>query len=297
MATAPKRVGRWNLTTAPLRRGLIQAAKRGKTLGLALLPLGFAALTLPAAAEEKIGSAATIEKEVKGSARGERKLKVGDEIFFDEVLSTGAASRGKFTFDDRTALQMGPSSTVKLDSFVYSGGSGLGFNAAKGAFRFVSAPGEHKGYDIRTPTAIIGVRGTAFAVRVFQGGTDAVLYNGSIEVCNAAGENCQTVNNPCDRVRAAADGSVSEPRKVGKKDWSFSKECKGAPPAGGGSGQQQGNQQQGNQQQGNQQQNAGQQGRSDAAMAGPGVGGGGGGLSLPLTTLLQRPGGGSSSPN
>jgi len=182
-------------------------------------------LTLPAAAEQTIGSAAAIQKDVRG---GDAQLKPGDQVFFNEVLTTGTGSSGKFSFVDSTNLQMGPSSRVKLDNFVYSGGSGVGFNAAKGAFRFVSAPGEHKPYEVKTPTATIGVRGTIFAARVLPDGrTDAVIYSGVIEVCNTAGV-CRTLDNPCTFV-TVTNASISEPKTVGKNDWSFDLTCKGAP--------------------------------------------------------------------
>lgn len=188
------------------------------------------ATVAPAGAEDAIGNAASVEKDVQGATAGRSlRLATGDTVYFDEVLTTGAASRAKLAFVDRTTMQMGPSSKVKLDSFVYSGGSGVGFNAAKGAFRFVSAPGEHKSYEVRTPTAMIGVRGTIFAARVLPGGrTDAVLYSGAIEVCDTAGV-CRTLDKPCTFVTVTRSG-ITAPRTIGKNDWSFDKACKGAPP-------------------------------------------------------------------
>lgn len=179
----------------------------------------------PSFAEPTIGNASSIEKDVRGES-GERsvRLDVGDEIYVDEVLTTAASSRGKFIFKDRTDLQMGPSSRVKLDSFVYSGDKGVVFNAAKGVFRFVSAPDGHKDYQVRTPTATIGVRGTTFGVRVTPGRTDAVLYGGAIEVCPASGDNCRTLETPCTFVTVTA-GGVTTPRSLGRKDWSFDKSC------------------------------------------------------------------------
>jgi outer membrane immunogenic protein len=188
------------------------------------------ALSVPAAAEEAIGNAASVEKDVQGATSGRSaRLSTGDTVYFDEVLTTGADSRARLAFVDRTAMQMGPSSKVRLDSFVYSAGSGVVFNAAKGAFRFVSTPGAHKGYEVRTPTATIGVRGTIFAARVLPGGrTDAVIYSGAIEVCDRGGV-CRTLDRPCTFVTVTASG-ITQPRTIGKNDWSFDRACKGAPP-------------------------------------------------------------------
>lgn len=154
------------------------------------------------------------------------RLDVGDEVYIDEILTTSAASRGKFVFDDRTDLQMGPSSRVKLDNFVYSGNTGVVFNAAKGVFRFVSSPGGHKGYEVRTPTATIGVRGTTFGVRATPRRTDAVLIDGAIEVCQASGGNCRTLETPCTFVTVTASG-VTRPKTFRSNDWRFdSNSCK-----------------------------------------------------------------------
>jgi len=166
------------------------------------------ALCAPARAEQtpadrNIGSATLIEKTVEGLT-GERnmRLKVGDAVYFNELLTTGQASAGKFVFDDRAALQMGPQSQVRLDNFVYAGASGGGapavaFNVTKGALRFVSAGANHKPYEVRTNRTTIGVRGTAFAVRSTDLRTDAVLYEGAIEVCLPGGGACRVLDRPC----------------------------------------------------------------------------------------------------
>jgi outer membrane immunogenic protein len=191
-----------------------------------LFLLASCALVSPSLANQRIGSAASIENDVRGAISGrEERLAVGNEIYADEVLTTGVASRGKFVFDDRTDLQMGPSSRLKLDSFVYSGNSGVSFNAAKGVFRFISAPGGHKDYHVRTPTATIGVRGTTFGVRASRTRTDAVLVDGVIEVCRANGGSCRVLDVPCTTVTVTA-GGVTRPKAVGSNDWTFDGSCK-----------------------------------------------------------------------
>ncbi len=195
-----------------------------------------AALASPAMAELAIGAAASIEKDVRGeTAARAANIVVGDEIFAQEVLLTGSDSRGKFVFQDRTDLQLGPSSRVKLDNFVYSGENGVAFNAAKGLFRFVSAPAAHKDYVVRTPNATIGVRGTIFGVRVVFGRTDVVLYDGAVEVCAIDGGGCRLLGSPCTFVTVSG-GAVTQPQTLGRGDWSFDDSCGGGQRAGGGRG-------------------------------------------------------------
>jgi hypothetical protein len=153
------------------------------------------AASAPACARQSIGSATLIEKIVEGVEPDRRQsLKLGDAVFLDERLETGEESRGKFLFDDRATLQMGPLSQVRLDSFVYANAPAVAFNATKGIFRFVSAPRGHKGYEVRTPNASISVRGTAFGVRSSPLRTDAVLDDGSIELCPHYGAGCPVLD-------------------------------------------------------------------------------------------------------
>ncbi|MCX7900357.1 MAG: FecR family protein, partial [Methylocystis sp.] len=191
------------------------------------------ALCAAAQASQSIGSATQIEKIVDGLV-GERsqRLKVGDAVFANELLTTGDDSKGKFVFDDRATLQMGPLSQVRLDDFVHvsapSSAPAFAFNVTRGALRFVSAPGAHKPYEVRTHNATIGVRGTAFAVRSTARRTDAVLYEGAIEVCLTNNGACRTLDKPCTSV-AVTESGFTETHDVGAKDWSFDDACKRKP--------------------------------------------------------------------
>src|SRR5262249_13537728 len=63
---------------------------------------------------------------------------------------------------DKTNLHVGPSSTVRLDKFVYDPNKGTGsvvIDATRGAFRF-STGAQNKGdYKVKTPYGVLGVRG------------------------------------------------------------------------------------------------------------------------------------------
>ena len=63
---------------------------------------------------------------------------------------------------DKTNLHVGPSSSVRLDKFVYDPNKGTGsvvIDATKGAFRF-STGAQNKGdYQVKTPYGTLGVRG------------------------------------------------------------------------------------------------------------------------------------------
>jgi uncharacterized membrane protein YgcG len=194
-------------------------------------------MVVPALAEQKIGVAASVEKDVTGSVSGRiTRLKTGDEVYGGEVIVTVAESRAQIKFQDGSDLQIGPVSHINLDSRVYSSASGAGsvvVNTTKGVFRFISAPGGHAPYQVHTPMATIGLRGTTFSVRVQTGSTDAVVEEGAIEVCTASGADCKTLNQACTFVTVSSQG-VTTPKEVGPKDWSFNNSCGGG--GGGGKG-------------------------------------------------------------
>jgi hypothetical protein len=192
---------------------------------LVAIPLGGAPISI-AMGQETVGGAVAIIRDVHQTYSGETTpLNVGDRVLQNQVISTATSSEAKLEFSDRTQLQLAPVSTVKIDRFLYAGGGGakqLVFNAATGAFRFVS--GYAHNYTVRTPTATLGIRGTAFAVRVLSDRTDVVLYNGKVSVCARHGAACNDLISPCTYVTATAN-SVTAAEPVTGKTWSFDRSC------------------------------------------------------------------------
>ena len=112
----------------------------------------------------KIGVASAVKNRVEGSS-GNRVLAAGSSVFAREVVRTGDESTAQLLFLDETSLSIGPQSEVTLDRFVFDPNRGAGnvvINATRGAFRFVSGSQQPSSYQIRTPVATIGVRGTVF---------------------------------------------------------------------------------------------------------------------------------------
>lgn len=138
---------------------------RGVWFNTAITILLTAALALfagGASAQTKIGVAATVRNQVQG---GGQPLLAGGNVHADELIKTGDGSSTQLLFVDQTTLLVGAKSEVKLDRFVYDPSRGNGqvvMNAGKGVFRFVSGSQNSKSYQINTPVATIGVRGTVF---------------------------------------------------------------------------------------------------------------------------------------
>jgi FecR protein len=120
----------------------------------------------------KIGVASAVSNRVESVVGGgARPLSVGGDVFARQMVRTGDASTAQLLFLDETSLSIGPSSEVTLDRFVYDPNRGAGnvvLSATKGAFRFVSGSQQPSSYQIRTPVATIGVRGTVFDTYITQ---------------------------------------------------------------------------------------------------------------------------------
>ena len=103
---------------------------------------------------------------------GNIAAKVGDFLYEKDVIQTGADGAIGITFTDNTVMSTGPNSEVSLEEYRFDSSN---FNGAmltdmrKGTLTMVSGdiarstPGAMK---VKTPTAILGVRGTRFAVQV-----------------------------------------------------------------------------------------------------------------------------------
>lgn len=154
---------------------------------LSLVALADAADNLAIAAAD-IGSATAITTSVTGDAVA---LKAGDTVFQNQTIVTDASGIGQFEFRDETRLAVGPGSTVVLDNFVYDSATSQGkviVNLTRGALRFITGNADHDAYEIVTPTATIGVRGTAFDVYADGGGELAIaMIDGAVEVCPRGG--------------------------------------------------------------------------------------------------------------
>jgi len=134
-----------------------------------------------------IGRALSISPRVSGAVPGRTAdLSSGDSVVADESISTAAAGEAHLRFLDATDLAIGPSSTVKLDRFVFDpSGKAKNFvlDATKGVFRFITGTSVHEAYQILTPAAVIGVRGTRFSFIVAGNRLNLTVNEGSVVVC------------------------------------------------------------------------------------------------------------------
>src|SRR5262249_21783237 len=103
-----------------------------------------------------------------------RPAKVGDMLLVKDVIETGPDGGIGITFLDNTVFSAGPSSQIALVEFQFDSNDFRGAMLAdmrQGTLAIVSGdiaritPGAMK---VKTRTAVLGVRGTTFAVQVYR---------------------------------------------------------------------------------------------------------------------------------
>lgn len=196
----------------------------------ALCALWGAGAPVEAFAQEQIGRAALTRNEVSRVEPAKLvQIGTGDNVFRDEMVRTGVESDAKLVFRDETNLAIGPTSTVTLNRFVYAGETSLQqavVNLAKGAFRFTTGTSRKDAYEIRTPVATVGVRGTILDFLVESGRTIVVLQEGQARVCTLGGR-CIELLAPGDSVVITAGGQIRVTRGASRPAWSFAALCAG----------------------------------------------------------------------
>ncbi len=151
-----------------------------------------------AQAQVAVGNANKIISHVRGVLNAKtRALAAKDAVFSQEVVNTAADSAARFVFRDNTILSVGANSSVTLDKFVFDPDakkSSVALSMSKGVMRFVTGNLSKDRYTIRTPTALIGIRGTILVVAVAANGLTTVsVVEGAVTV-SAAGTTT-TVNS------------------------------------------------------------------------------------------------------
>lgn len=160
------------------------------------LLLGLAVCTIWALTQGPAIAASGTALGVTPAAEAKRKaethiLAVGSDIFIGDRVITGGSGQVQIKFGDRTELVVGPRSSLLIEDYLLreDGSAGkLALNALAGTFRFVTGGAPKDRYTIKTPTATIGVRGTAFELYVTKAWTYILMHNGSVVSSNGANQ-------------------------------------------------------------------------------------------------------------
>jgi hypothetical protein len=131
------------------------------------------AASAAAAEPPPIGQVKTVSGSVSITRDGARlPVNTGDPLFVKDIVSTGDDGSIGITYVDNTVMSAGPNSEIEIEEYRFDSSNFNGAmltNMRKGTLSIVSgdiarsAPGSMK---VKTPKAILGVRGTTFVVEV-----------------------------------------------------------------------------------------------------------------------------------
>ena len=117
-----------------------------------------------------LSGVATVERDGKPTP-----ATIGMSVFAADTLSTDAKGRLGMTFIDNSMISVGPNSTLSLEKFRFNTTTYEGefeSNLKRGTLAAVSgriAKQTPEAMTVRTPSAVLGVRGTKFLVQVGGG--------------------------------------------------------------------------------------------------------------------------------
>jgi len=136
------------------------------------LLVAVALAALPALAQD-VG----LVKVASGSVQIERagakaKAQVGDVVRARDVLHTGADGSAGITFTDNSLMSFGPNTVFAIDKYSFDSTTHAGeFEGSLRSGRLAGVSGKMvkqspESMKIRTPSSVMGVRGTEFVVQV-----------------------------------------------------------------------------------------------------------------------------------
>ncbi len=181
---------------------------------IASVLLGLAGLGIA----QTVGVTGAVNPNASGTPPGTtvRALGMGSDVVFNERIATEATGQADILFVDRSALTVGPNSDLVIDEFVYSPETGTGklaASATKGVFRFVGGALSKNpdSVSIKTPAAIVGVRGGVILLAVNPNGaaTAYFIYGEEATITSASGH--LSLHRRSWAVDIGPDGKIGDP--------------------------------------------------------------------------------------
>jgi trimeric autotransporter adhesin len=167
-----------------------------RNIALASLLLGIGLASPCARADQRVGVDSAVNPAAMGIPPGAlpRRLVLGQDVVFNERITTEAGGQTQILFVDESTLSVGPNANMVIDQFVYDPNTGAGKFAAsltRGVFRFVGGKlsKQDNAVTMRTPTATIGIRGGVMLVDLAADGKLSVykVFGNSVTITGLNG--------------------------------------------------------------------------------------------------------------
>jgi hypothetical protein len=99
----------------------------------------------------------------------ERALTQGDPVYVEDQVTTGDKSFAILQFIDGAKVTVRPNSKIIIEQYVFNGGDqdAATLNLVEGGLRIITgamAKSQPENYKVKTPVALMGVRGTEFSI-------------------------------------------------------------------------------------------------------------------------------------
>jgi len=126
------------------------------------------------------------------------ETEVGTEVEVGDVIETSEMSRLKIMLADKSLMSLGPLTKFEVtrqDVAKKEESSFSSFKLWEGRIRAVVGSwwGGDSQFEVSTPSAVAGVRGTSFIVDVSGGTTTVVTTDGAVAVNGSSGSGCSSV--------------------------------------------------------------------------------------------------------
>jgi ferric-dicitrate binding protein FerR (iron transport regulator) len=137
----------------------------------------------PARAVEQVGSVEDVAGEAFGELEAVRRtLDRAAPVFLSEEVATGVASRLGMRLGRNTTVRLGEQARLKIDRFLVDAGGVMTLQS--GPLLFDGQP-RHAGLQVRSPFALIAVRGTRFFAGPSNDRFGVFVARGSVSVSSA----------------------------------------------------------------------------------------------------------------
>ena len=157
---------------------------KGRILGILVL-IGALATSPLAIAQDSSGMVVASRGEVIAMSNGgSRELKQGDFVYVNDEIMTSNRSFAVLQFTDGAKVTVRPDSTMIIEQYLYAGNDSdeATLNLVEGGLRVITgamAKTNPENYKVRTPVALMGVRGTEFSIMLCG---DEVCAEGQMEL-------------------------------------------------------------------------------------------------------------------